>query len=129
MSSWKTFEDIEVWQLARVFCKEIFKLINETELKSDYKLKDQVNGSSGSIMDNIAEGFGRGGNKEFINFLGIAKASAAESRSQLYRIFDRDYIKEDTFYTLRAKTIEIENKIGGLMAYLKKSNYRGIKFK
>ena len=69
MATWKSFEDIEVWHLAREFCKDIFRVINYDELKKDFRLKDQINGSSGSIMDNIAEGYGRGGNKEFIQFL------------------------------------------------------------
>lgn len=68
MSTWKSFEDIEVWQLAREFNNDVFRIIQYKGLSTDYRLKDQINGSSGSIMDNIAEGFERGGNKEFINF-------------------------------------------------------------
>jgi len=129
MSTWQSFEEIEAWNSAREFCQAIYKMMTETELKNDYRLKDQINGSSGSVMDNLAEGLGRGGNKEFINFLGYAKGSIQESRSQLYRISDRNYISEEEFKRLKNKTIEIENKIGGLMAYLKKSNYKGPKFK
>ncbi|MDD2287009.1 MAG: four helix bundle protein [Paludibacter sp.] len=129
MSTWKSFEEIEVWQLAREFCNHIFKIMQYEGLKHDYALKDQINRSSGSVMDNIAEGFGRGGTKEFINFLSIAKGSTDESRSQLHRIFDRKYISEDEYQKLCNKTNEIANKIGGLIAYLKKSNYKGTKFK
>ncbi len=129
MATWKSFEDIEVWHLAREFCKDVFRIINYEGLKIDYRLKDQINGSSGSIMDNIAEGYGRGGNKEFIQFLSISKASATESQSQLYRIYDRAHISEEEFKLLKNKTIEIVNKIGGLISYLKKSEYRGAKYK
>ncbi|RUA25033.1 MAG: four helix bundle protein [Bacteroidetes bacterium] len=129
MATWKSFEDIEVWQLSRDFCKEVFRIINYDGLKTDYRLKNQINGSSGSIMDNIAEGFDRDGKKEFIQFLSIAKGSAGESRSQLYRIFDRGYVSEKEFVELKNRASEIANKIGGLINYLKKSEYRGIKYK
>ena len=129
MPTWKTFEEIECWQLARNFCKEIFKIMQYKGLNTDYALKDQINRSSGSIMDNISEGFGRGGTKEFINFLSIAKGSANESSSQLYRILDRKYIPESEHKILQKKTLELINKIGGLITYLKKSNYKGTKFK
>ncbi len=129
MSAWKTFEDIEAWQLAREFCKDVYRLITETDLKNDFRLKDQINGSSGSIMDNIAEGFERGGNKEFIQFLSIAKASAGESRSQLYRIFDRNFISTQEFDQLKNKTLLISGKISKLMKYLKSSDLKGPKYK
>ncbi len=129
MPTWRSFEEIEVWQLARQFCKDIFNILQYDGLKTDFALKDQINRSAGSIMDNIAEGYGRTGTKEFINFLSIAKGSANESRSQLHRIFDRSYISESEHKELCDKTHEIANKIGGLIAYLKKSNYKGIKYK
>lgn len=129
LSTWNSFEDIEAWQLSRDFCKNVYRILQYDGLKTDYALKDQLNRSSGSIMDNIAEGYGRGGTKEFINFLSFAKGSAGEARSQLYRAFDRDYITYDEQHELNNKAIEITNKIGGLIAYLKKSGYKGTKFK
>ena len=80
MSTVKKFEDLEIWIAAREVCQDIFKTREKSALKSDFRLYDQINGSSGSIMDNIAEGFERNGNKEFCQFLSIAKASCGETR-------------------------------------------------
>ena len=92
MATIEKFENLDIWKLARILSKEIILNSKNTELKTDFKLRDQIKGFSGSVMDNIAEGFERDGNLEFSQFLSIAKGSAGESRSQLYRAFDSGYI-------------------------------------
>lgn len=129
MATIKQFEDLEIWQKARLLCKDIFDVADNSKLKTDYKLYSQIDGSSGSIMDNIAEGFERNGNKEFIQFLSIAKASCGETRSQLYRIFDRKYINNEVFEKLKEQTLTLSKMISGFINYLKKSDLKGSKYK
>ena len=129
MATIQKFEDLEVWQRARSFAKHISELSNSGLFAKDFELKNQIKRSSGSIMDNIAEGFERGGKAEFINFLTIAKGSCAEARSQLYRGFDRNYFSEDTLKSLLQQAEEIGRMIGGLINYLNKSEFKGRKFK
>lgn len=129
MATIKRIEDIIAWQKARVLCKDLFDLWTNGNFKNDYGLWDQINRSSGSIMDNIAEGFEREGKKEFIQFLSYAKSSAGEVRSQLFRALDRNYIAESEFETLYSQTIEIAKMIGGLTVYLKSSDVKGLKYK
>ena len=129
MATIKRFEDLEIWQLARKLENLVFLEIEKGKLSKDYKLGDQMNASSGSIMDNIAEGFERGGKLEFINFLGIAKGSCAEVRSQLYRLLDRKYIINEKFTELYKLSEEIASMIGGLINYLNTSEIKGRKFK
>ena len=74
---------MKIWNAARDLAKEIIIISKTTDLKLDFKLRDQIKGASGSVMDNIAEGFERDGNLEFRQFLSIAKGSAGEVRSQL----------------------------------------------
>src|SRR5687768_6908012 len=101
MATIRSFEDLEVWKKAREFSGKIYDLTCQGSFAKDYSLKDQINKSSGSVMDNIAEGFERGGNKELITFLSYSKGSVGEARSQLYRAFDRKHIGETIFNTLR----------------------------
>ncbi|UOY05247.1 four helix bundle protein [Muricauda sp. SCSIO 64092] len=129
MAKVEMFEDLEIWQLAREVCNDVHHLIETTSLRKDYALRDQMNRCSGSVMDNIAEGFERNGNKEFIQFLSIAKASCGELRSQLYRTLDKKYIDEATFENLKNKVLIESRKIGSFMNYLSKSEYKGQKFK
>ncbi len=128
MATIERFEDLEIWQLAREICKDVWCIIQNTSLQKDYKLREQINGASGSIMDNISEGFERDGNREFINFLSIAKASCGETRSQLYRCFDRNHIDEETFKRISEKAILNSKKIKSFMIYLKNSERKGSKY-
>lgn len=128
MATLKSFEDIQAWQKARTLSQAIFNLTSEGPFSKDYSLKDQINRASGSIMDNIAEGFERGGNKEFIQYLSYAKGSAGEVRSQFYRAFDRGYLSSEVHNELSGQILEITRMISGLMSYLKKSELKGIKY-
>ena len=129
MATIKRFEDLEIWQEARRLSKEVIRLSNSTDLKSDFKLKDQIKGSSGSVMDNIAEGFERDGNLEFRQFLSIAKASAGESRSQLHRVFDNNYITSEELQKLTSEYETLSRRIANFINYLNKKDFKGNKFK
>jgi four helix bundle protein len=129
MSSIKRFEDLEIWKLARELSQEVYVLTLLKEFSRDFSLVDQSRKSGGSIMDNIAEGFERGGNKEFTYFLSISKGSCGELKSQLYRALDRKYITEEQFSKAYEKADKLGRKIHNLMNYLSASTHKGIKFK
>ncbi|WP_294283196.1 four helix bundle protein [uncultured Chryseobacterium sp.] len=129
MATYKSFEELEIRQLSRELCNDIFEVIENPGLKNNFRLANQIDGSSGSIMDNIAEGFERNGNKEFIQFLYISKASCGETRSQLYRILDRNFISDEKFEVLKNKTTDLSRKIGGFIFYLQSSDLKGSKYK
>jgi len=129
MATVKCFEDLNVWKMARNFCNDVFQITCYEQFSKDYRFRDQIRASSGSIMDNIAEGFERDGNKEFRQFLSIAKGSCGESRSQIHRSFDFQYIGNEEHETLCQKTVDISKAISALINYLKQSEIKGIKYK
>lgn len=129
MATIHRFEDLEIWQLARRLCQRIYPLTFKDPMASDFRYKDQIRGSCGSIMDNIAEGFGRGSKHEFVNCLSIAKGEAEELKSQLHRGFDIKYFPETLFTELYAEADLLVKKIGAFISYLNSSNIRGQKFK
>ncbi|WP_264531891.1 four helix bundle protein [Flavobacterium sp. N502540] len=128
MATLSRFEDLEIWKEARRLAKEIHLIAIHTELRSDLRFKNQIKASSGSVMDNIAEGFERDGNLEFRQFLSIAKGSAGETRSQLYRIFDFEYISDQKFEALKTDYENLSGKIKNFISYLNKKDFKGNKF-
>jgi four helix bundle protein len=129
MATIHKFEDLEIWQLARTLCQRIYPLTFEEPISKDFRYKDQIRGTCGSIMDNIAEGFGRGSKHEFVNSLTTTKGEAEELKSQLYRGCDVHYFSETLFNELYAETDILVRKIEAFINYLNRSNIRGQKFK
>ena len=129
MATIQRFEDLEIWKLARLLCNDIRSITIKEPFAKEYRLRNQIESSSGSIMDNIAEGFERNGNREFIQFLAIAKGSCGEVRSQLYRALDYGHLSEEEFDILKNKATLLSQSISNFMNYLKKSEFQGNKFK
>jgi len=128
MATVSNFEDLEIWQLARQQAIDIYQLYIVEPFSKDFELKNQINAASGSVMDNIAEGFERSGNKEFINFLLIAKGSNGEVRSQLYRAQDRNYLSPEKLDVLKTNCIALSKKITSFIKYLKESDQKGFRY-
>ncbi len=122
------FEELEIWQLGRELYKRVFEITSTKPFCKDYKFRDQIRASSGSVPDNIAEGFDRGGNKEFIYFLSIARGSCGETRSQSYRAYDSKYIDSETLEDLLARTATISSKTINLIKHLRNTDHKGIKY-
>lgn len=124
------FEDLDVWILARELAIEVYREYTSSDsFSKDYKLRDQINASAGSVMDNIEEGFERNSRNEFVNFLSFSKGSIGELQSQLYRALDRQYISRDRFQILYDKSTLIAKKLGSLIMYLNGTVHKGRKFK
>lgn len=121
MATFKSFEEIEAWQKARALTREIYDVSGKDKFGRDYGLRDQVRRAAVSVMSNIAEGFERSGRKEFSQFLGFAKASVGEVRSQLYVAIDQDYLDKKEGERLLSAATEISRMISALIQYLKKT--------
>jgi four helix bundle protein len=122
------FEDLEIWQSSKVLANQIYDATSTGKFSQDYVLRDQVRRASVSIFSNVAEGFERNGNKEFIQFLYIAKASCGEVRAQIAFAKDRDYLFQPDFEFLYKSLISLSNQISGFIKYLRKSEIKGSKF-
>jgi four helix bundle protein len=125
----KHFEDLEVWREARVLTGKIYQVTGTAGFAKDFGLKDQIRRAAVSVMSNVAEGFERGGNPEFIQFLYIAKGSCGEVRSQLYVARDQNYLSEPEFKDLFEAFKRLSVMLGNLIDYLKGSSMRGSKFR
>ncbi len=129
MGSYQCFEDLPIWKEARRLSFEVYQLTFVQPFLNDFELKDQIRRSAGSVMDNIAEGYERDGRLEFINFLSIAKASAGEVRSQLYRSFDLHYITEERLNVLITAYKQLSSHIANFIKYLNSSTHKEINLK
>jgi four helix bundle protein len=125
----KKFEDLESWKKARKLTNAIYQATAAASFTRDFGLKDQIRRASISILSNIAEGFERGGDKEFLQFLAVAKGSCGEVRAQLYIAVDQAYLTQGLFEELTQNAAEIGRLISGLMKYLSTSELRGSKYR
>ncbi|NVJ87798.1 MAG: four helix bundle protein [Algoriphagus sp.] len=127
MARIENFEELEVWKLARQLSVQVKSLTSKGPFLKDFKFSSQISAAAGSVMDNVAEGFERDGNKEFINFLYIAKGSNGEVRSQSYRALDFKYISEQEQLEILSLTEKLKYKLQGLINTLKNSGGKGYK--
>ena len=129
MATIEKLEEVRVWQKARLLAKKVYQLTFEPPIAQDFRLKDQMRGSCGGVMDNIAEGFGRGSQFEAVNSYSFAKGEAEELKSQIYRAHDVDYIGHDKFTELYSDTDEVIRMLTNWINYLNSTDIRGQKFK
>ena len=129
MTTVRGFENLEAWQLGRKLANEIYASSSSGAFARDFALRDQIRDAAVSVISNIAEGFERGGNAEFVQFLSIAKGSVGEVRAQVYIALDQGYIDLGKFEQLQTLASDVGKKLGGLMAYLRKSGMKGSKYR
>ena len=123
------FEHLEAWKKSREMTKAVYVVTSSGKFSGDLGLKGQIRGSAVSSMSNIAEGFERGGDRQFLQFLAMAKGSTGEVRSQLYVALDAGYLSQTEFDELYRLATETSRLIGGLMRYLKNADLNGTKSK
>lgn len=129
MATIQKFEDLGIWRKARQLSQIVYPLTFKKPISDDYRMRDQLRGSVGSVMDNIAEGFERGSKNEFINSLTISKGEIGELKSQFYRCIDNKYISKKQFDEMYALADELTKMLTGFINYLNKSKIKGQKFK
>jgi four helix bundle protein len=129
MATIRCFEDIKSWQRSRELVQEIYAISKTGKFAQDFSLRDQIRRAAVSILSNIAEGYERGGKKEFIQFLYVAKGSCAETRSQLYVALDQKYLSPEQFDSLSELCKTVSKLLAGMIEYLKKTSFEGMKFK
>lgn len=129
MATIEQFEDIRAWQYARVLTQQVYEVTMTHPFRSDRPLCDQIRRAAVSAMSNIAEGFERGGNKEFRQFLSIAKGSAGEVRSQLYVARDVKFITDEHFIKMNDIALNVTRSIAVFQRYLQQADIRGIKYR
>ena len=129
MATFRKFEEIDCWKKARALTKRVYKVSAKGAFARDFGLKDQIRRASVSVMSNIAEGHDRSGTAEFVQFLAVAKGSVAEIRAQLYVAIDQGYMDGSDFNDLNQLATETGQLLGGLMKYLRRSEYKGTKYK
>ena len=129
MATIQRFEDIQAWQKARELTRSLYQATNRPAFRLDWSLRDQIRRAAVSVMSNIAEGFAWGGDREFIQFLSIAKGSAGEIRAQLYVALDAGFLEQQDFQHLQDAALATGALIGGFMKYLLVSRKGGVKFK
>src|SRR5215471_8593843 len=124
----RNFEDLNVWKQARQLTQEVYRLTKTEQFLKDFGLRDQIRRAAISVMSNIAEGFERGGNQEFVQFLSVAKASCGEVRSQLYVALDQGYTTANDSEKLLQLFMRLSGMLSNLISYLRKSEMKGEKF-
>lgn len=129
MATVKDFEELAIFQKARELSKKIYPITQRGKFKNDFRFVQQIRAAAGSIMDNIAEGFERTGNKEFLNFLYIAKGSCGEVRSQLIRANDNGYLTKEEYDELYTECRKLSAGIMNFIKEIKSSDFSGAKFK
>jgi four helix bundle protein len=129
MPTVKRFEDLEIWQLARLYYQKISPIAKRLRKAGEFRFAEQIKSAAGSIMDNTAEGFERSSRLEFLYSLGVAKGEAGESKSQVYRLSDDEYINKEEFADLYESNDKLSRKIANFVKYLNQSEIKGLKFK
>lgn len=129
MGTFRTFEEIEAWQQARTLARMIYDASGKGAFGRDFGLRDQIRRAAVSVMSNIAEGFGRGGAREFVQFLAVARGSASEVSAQLYVALDQGYLSQPEFHRLQEQSARTGSVISGLVRYLRTTGLRGSKFR